>query len=445
MDISRREFVVGCSAAIAAMTGGWVSNLAFAAPGDTTRRDILVVVFLRGGCDGLSLVAPVNDADYVVARGDLRLRDGGTDAALPLGNPLPGGDFRLHPRAAPLKELYDAGRLAVVHACGLTSGTRSHFEAMDYMERGQPDGTGAGTGWLARHLLTTNPQGLLPALAASGNTPDSLLGTSSAVALTDANNFRLTGASNTYATQMQSALQSFYTGSTPLLRAGAATLSAIKAVNDSIPRGSNGNPLPYTPEAGAEYPTGAGSGLGNALRTVARLVKMDVGLEMATVDFGGWDTHENQGNIFPNLIDGLSRALHAFFNDLLRYQDRLTVVVMSEFGRRLKANRSAGTDHGHGNLMLVLGGGIRGGKMYGRWPGLATEQLDNGVDLAITTDYRAVLAELLDARMANPATAEVFPGLGSYQPLGLAYAPGQEPPPGIVGAGRATYLPLVRR
>jgi uncharacterized protein (DUF1501 family) len=427
------------------MTGGWVSNLAFAAPGDTTRRDILVVLFLRGGCDGLSLVAPVDDSNYVVARGDLRLRDSGTDAALRLGNPLPGGDFRLHPRASALKELYDAGRLAVVHACGLTNGTRSHFEAMDYMERGQPDGNGVGTGWLARHLLSTNPQGLLPALASSGNTPESLIGTSSAVALTDVNNFRLRGNSNTYTPQMQSALQSFYNGTTPLLRAGATTLNAISAVSNAIPRDGSGNPLPYNPEGNAQYPTAAGSALANALRTVARLVKMDVGLEMATVDFGGWDTHENQSNIFPNLIEGLARSLHAFFNDLVRYQDRLCVVVMSEFGRRLKANRSAGTDHGHGNLMLVLGGGVRGGKMYGNWPGLATEQLDNGVDLAITTDYRQVLAELLENRLANPATADVFPGLGSYQPLGLTYAPGQEPPPGVVGAGRTTYLPLVRR
>jgi uncharacterized protein (DUF1501 family) len=286
--------MVGCSAAIAAMTGGWVSNLSFAAPGDTTERDMLVVVFLRGGCDGLSIIAPVDDPNYVVARGDLRIAESGTNAGYALNNALPGADFRLNQRGAPFKELYDAGRLAVIHACGLTNGTRSHFEAMDYMERGQPDGSGSGTGWLARHLLSISPGGLLPAIAAQSSTPDSLLGTSSAVALTDANNFRLRGNSNTYTPQMQSALQEFYSGGSPLLQAGQTTLSAIQAVSDNIPRGSNGNPLPYTPEYGADYPTGAGNSLSNALRTVARLIKMDVGLQVATVDYGGWDTHENE-------------------------------------------------------------------------------------------------------------------------------------------------------
>jgi uncharacterized protein (DUF1501 family) len=437
--------MVGCSAAIAAMTGGWVSNLSFAAPGDTTERDMLVVVFLRGGCDGLSIIAPVDDPNYVVARGDLRIAESGTNAGYALNNALPGADFRLNQRGAPFKELYDAGRLAVIHACGLTNGTRSHFEAMDYMERGQPDGSGTGTGWLARHLLSISPGGLLPAIAAQSSTPDSLLGTSSAVALTDANNFRLRGNSNTYTPQMQSALQEFYSGGSPLLQAGQTTLSAIQAVSDNIPRGSNGNPLPYTPENGADYPTGAGNSLSNALRTVARLIKMDVGLQVATVDYGGWDTHENQANVFPNLLEGLARALHAFFNDLYRYQQRLCVVVMSEFGRRLKANRSSGTDHGHGNVMMVLGGGIRGGKMYGSWPGLATEQLDNGVDLKITTDYRAVLAELLDRRMANANLASVFPGLGGYQPLGLTYTQGEEPPPTTVGLAPVSFLPMVGR
>jgi uncharacterized protein (DUF1501 family) len=442
VELTRREFLVGCSAAIAAMSGSWISNVAFAAPGDTARRDILVVVFLRGGCDGLSVVAPVDDGNYVVARGDLRIPDQGTDAGLRLANPLPGGDFRLNARGAPFKELYDSGALAVVHACGLTNGTRSHFEAMDYMERGIADGTPSGAGWLARHLNAINPGTLIPALATTSNTPDSLIGTSSAVALTDAANFRVRAGTTAFSTQIQDALRGFYQGSTPLLQAGATTLTAINAVQDKLPRDSRGNPIAYTPEYNASYPQG---GLGNSMRTVAQLVKMDVGLQVATVDFGGWDTHEGQANIFPTLLDVLSRALHAFFNDLYNFQNRLCVVVMSEFGRRLKANRSAGTDHGHGNLMLAMGGGIRGGRMYGTWPGLATEQLDNGVDLKITTDYRTVLAELLERRTANANTDSVFPGFGATTPVGLTITSGEEPPNRLVGLARSTYLPLVGR
>lgn len=450
MDVSRREFICGCSAAIAAMSGGWISDLVFAAPGDTTSRDTLVVVFLRGGMDGLGFVAPTDDGNYVTARGDLRIETSGPNAGLRLGNAPAPFDFRLHPKAGALKELYDSRSLAIVHAAGLTSGTRSHFEAMDFMERGIPNETPAAGGWLARHLTSISANGALPAIAVSPNTPTSLRGISSSVALTSVANFKLQGDPK-YTKQQQAVLQATYAGSTPLHRAGTGTLDAITKIDSSIPKDQNGNPLPYNPENGASYPTQAGAGLGNALKTVAQLIKMDVGLQVATVDYGGWDTHESQTFIFPNLVDGLSRALAAFYNDLVRYYNRLTVVVMSEFGRRLKANRSGGTDHGHGNVMLVMGGYVNGGKMYGAWPGLAAEQLDNGVDLAITTDYRTVLSEIVTQRLANSQIGSVFPGFTGPQSIGMLRVggppndppkPPQNQPPTL---SRRGYLPSVRR
>ncbi|GIW02637.1 DUF1501 domain-containing protein [Roseiflexus sp.] len=439
MTLSRRNFVVGCSAAIAALTGGAVRSLAFAQPGDTTHRDILVVVFLRGGCDGLSLVAPVNDPFYRGARGDLRVEESGQNAGLRFGNPIPGADFRLHPRATPLLSLYINRSLAIVHACGLRNGTRSHFEAMDYMEGGIPESGVPANGWLARYLNGINASGYLPAVSAGARVPFSMTGFNDAAALTDPGAFNLSWNSWRYRSQLDQALDSFYSGDSPVQRAGRTTLTTIVRINERLPRDSQGRVIPYTPENGAVYPGGRGASLGSALRTVAGLIKMDVGLIAATVDYGGWDTHEGQSWIFPELVAGLSEALYAFYNDLWRYHHRLTIVVMSEFGRRLKANRSSGTDHGHGNVMLALGEGIRGGKMYGVWPGLATEQLDNGVDLAITTDYRAVLSEILVKRGGHQAVDQVFPGF-SGSPLGLAYAPGE-----TIERPQRVNLPLVTR
>ena len=439
MTVSRRTFIVGCSAAIAAMTGGAVRGLAFAQPGDTTRRDILVVVFLRGGCDGLSLVAPVNDPFYKGARGELRVEESGQNAGLLLSNTIPGADFRLHPRATLLQSLYINRSLAIVHACGLRNGTRSHFEAMDYMEGGIPESGVPANGWLARYLNSISASGYLPAVAAGTRVPFSMVGFNGAAALTDPASFNLSWNSWRYRSQLDQALNAFYSGDSPVQQAGRTTLTTIARINERLPRDSQGRVIPYTPEMGVRYPGGRGASLGNALRTVASLIKMDIGLLAATVDYGGWDTHEGQGWIFPELVAGLSEALYAFYNDLWRYHDRLTVVVMSEFGRRLKANRSGGTDHGHGNVMLVLGEGIRGGKMYGVWPGLAAEQLDNGVDLAITTDYRAVLAEVLIKRGALQTVDQVFPGFRG-SPLGLAYSPGE-----TIERPHRVNLPLVTR
>lgn len=418
MKYSRRKFLVGCSAAVAAMAGSRVSNLIFAADSAAARRDIFVLIFLRGGCDGLNLVAPTDDRFYVAARSQETLvSDHGDAKGLPLKSGLGKVDFRLHPKAGALKELYDSNALAIVHACGLTNGTRSHFDAMDLIERGAADSKNKSlsSGWLARHLISIGAGGLLPAVGASSTIPDSLLASPHAVAVPDPGAFSL----QTDERQRQ-ILRELYKGNAPIHRAGSNTLHALDVVAKKLPRDDSGNPPPYTPDHQADYGgEGASTELATALQTVARFIKMDVGLQVATVDYGGWDTHVYQGGIFSGLVEGLSRGLGTFYRDLTNYQNRLTVLVMSEFGRRLKANESGGTDHGHGNVMLLLGGNVNGGRMFGSWPGLSTEQLDDQADLAVTTDYRMVLSEILVRRLANPKLGQVFPQIPNYKPIGI--------------------------
>ena len=421
MTLSRRSFMVGCSAAIAALAGGRVSNLAFASAGQPAQRDILVVISLRGGCDGLNLIAPVDDPAYVASRSaGLRLAERGDTAGLRLDRALPGFDFRIHPQAAALKELYDSGDMAVIHACGLTDGTRSHFEAIEYIERGMIQNTGLASGWLTRYLAAAGTQGLLPAISANAALPLALLASPNAVSLPEPAAFNLAGHWR-YGAQQLDTLRAAYRGDARLPQAGARTLSTLDTLASHFPRDSEGAGLPYQPSGEAEYPVeDYAAELSGALQSVAQLIKLDVGLQVATVDYGGWDTHEHQSHLFPQLVEGLSRSLAAFYNDLSRYRSRLTIVVISEFGRRLRSNESDGTDHGFGNLMLVLGGNTNGGQMHGSWPGLATEQLADGADLAITTDYRTVLSDILTSRLATPHIEAIFPGFSSsYRPLNI--------------------------
>ncbi len=405
LSLTRRGLLQGGLAAGLTLLPG-VPSVAYAAAGPTgsaAALDTLVVVFLRGGADTLNLVAPVNDPDYRAARPpELRVAEGGPAAGLPLSQSLaPSLDFRLHPEAAPLAELYRDGRLAVVHAVGLTNGTRSHFVAQDLMERGvgaEAELTRTDAGWAARWLAGRNAvsQAGVSAVASAPHTPAALSGYPSALAVADLR----AGLAPPGGAQAAEVLAGLMRGGDgPYARAARAALDGLSLIDTRLPRLPDGKVAPYNADGGAVYEeTEAGRGLQN----VARLLKMDIGLRLAWVDVGGWDTHEHQAGRFSNAVRQLSRALAAFWADNARDRGRVTVLVMSEFGRRLRANKSGGTDHGHGGAMLVLGDRVAGGRIHGRWPGLSSAQLDRGVDLAVTTDYRAVLAELV-----GPG---VFPG-----------------------------------
>ncbi|MBI1777754.1 MAG: DUF1501 domain-containing protein [Proteobacteria bacterium] len=411
--ISRRRLLATGAASAAGLMLRPGLQVAFA---DTASAgDILVVLFLRGGADGLSLVAPVNDANYIAARPTLAVPASGANAGLALAGGPAGVDFRLHPWAAGLKALYDQGRLAIVHACGLPSASRSHFKSQDLMERGYGDGEAELIdGWITRHLAVTGiGSGAVPVMAAHDSLPISLLRNTSAVAIPAVQDFFLEDDDAN-----RGVLQQLCAGTSDYAAVGSHAIAALGAVYDRAPKNAAGAIDTYHPAPGVDYGRGE---LADGLKTVAELVKLDVGLKLATVEFNNWDTHDDQAIHLQSQIGQLSQALSAFWADLASYQSRLTVVAMTEFGRRVAENANRGTDHGHGSVMLALGGPVNGGRIYGTWPGLAANQLDQRLDLAITTDYRQVLAEILVRRQGNPNIAAVFPTI-TYQPLGIVAA-----------------------
>jgi uncharacterized protein (DUF1501 family) len=401
--LPRRQFLQGCSSAIAAMAGARLTNLAFAKQGDQT--DTLVVVFLRGGWDALNVVPPIGGDDrgfYEKARPDIKITD-----LLQLND-----QFGLHPALNPLYDLYQAGKMGVIHAVGLNHDTRSHFDAQEYIELGTPGSKSITSGWITRHLQQTGASSILPVVATNGS-PSSLLNFVPTVNLNDPSDFSQWG--NDLLGSQQNALHQMYKGDSILHRAGTRTLEALNIVSPLVERD-------YQPSNGAVYNDDE---LGQQLKTIAQMIKLDAGLKVAAVDFGGWDTHEYEtegnGGYIADLLNQLSTGLSNFYLDLdSGYTDRLSVVVISEFGRRLVQNESQGTDHGHGSVMLALGGNVNGGQVYGQWPGLHNDQLYDHADLAITTDYRQILSELLSTRLGNSNIEAVFPGFsGNYNPLGL--------------------------
>lgn len=427
-QISRRSFLQGCSAAIAAMAGARVTNLVFSPQAQTTGDEqVLIVLFLRGGWDALNVVPPIAGSDrglYVSARPELQIPTSGEGSTLALDQ-----QFGLHPALGPLYDVYQAGKLAVVHAVGLTADTRSHFDAMQYIELGTPDDKTTGQGWLTRHLESSGGvpgSVLLPAVSTGTSTAASLLGSIDAVSMTSPDQFTFYGYWATEEAQ-RSALRSIYDGDTWLYQAGLETLDAVDLMEYL-------DPGDYTPANGAVYPSGS---FGSQLQTLAQLIKMDIGMRVATIDLGGWDTHESQGDgsggYMASLLGSLGSGLAALYTDLdgagsANYTARLNVVVQSEFGRRLKENRSGGTDHGHGSVMLLMGGGVNGGRVYANWPGLGAGQLYDGNDLDVTTDYRQVISEVLLRRFDNPNIEAVFPGYSGYAPMDIVQWSGASSP-----------------
>lgn len=435
-DLDRRRFLATGALTFAGMAGG-TTRLAFGAP-QTDNDELLVVVFLRGGMDGLSLAMPLGGSDrgyYETARPRLKIPVSGTGAALPLDGFLglhPSAGTHAGPTAASLYDFYVAGKLALVHACGLDHPTRSHFDAQAYMELGTPGVRGTGLGWLTRHFQTaTNlpPQIVMPSLAVGSNQQACLLGNLETINMEDPDVFMLDNIGHwEWRTAQRVALRELVTaGGDPVHQTSLQALDGVGLIETYV----NGG---YTPDNGAVYP---GNGFGEQMSLVARLAKLGLGLRAAAVDLGGWDTHESQANgstgFFATQVATLAQGLAALYQDLdggSGIAQRLTIVVQSEFGRRLRENDDSGTDHGHGNVMLLLGGHVNGG-VHGAWPGLRNDQLYDGADLAVTTDYRRVLSEVLIRRLGNNRLDFVFPNYGSYQPLGVVQ--GVDLPPWLPG------------
>lgn len=413
--ITRRECLsnlgkVGILGISQTLFPAWMPRLAFSAPGQSPSGDALVCLFLRGGMDGLSAVAPYADgANYYDPRPTIALPEPG--AGIGAGIDL-NGQFALHPGLAPLKDIYDAGKLAIVQAVGSIDPSRSHFDAMKFMEQGVPGVKNVSQGWIGRHLASASWQNDSPlrAIGMGNILQTSLRGPVPALSLESIASFHLEGRGDQLA-KLQDSLSNLYNVAAPT----DALDTQAKMVFDTIATLQALDQGDYQPANGAVYPDDY---LGYALRQVAQLIKANLGLEVACVDYGGWDTHETQGTNggwFAEQMSTISQGLNAFYTDMGASMSDICFVTMSEFGRRIEENGSKGTDHGHGNMMFLMGGGVNGGQIYTDWPTLAPDQLDDG-DLAITTDYRDVLAEVVTRRLKNSAIDQVFP---NYTPNAL--------------------------
>ena len=388
------------------LTQTWLPRLSFAPVNTAPRGDTLVVVFLRGAADVLNMVVPHGEDAYYQLRPSLGIarpddvRKKKEERTVDLD-----GFLGLHPNMSPLLEAWQSEQLAIIHACGAPDESRSHFKAMELMERGVDDERGPASGWIGRHLATLSTGNTSPLRAVGmGTRPQrSLSGSVPVSALRSIADFHL-GGDQRILQQMRASLETVYANDI----LGRETLSIMDTLEKLDPSTYH-SPL-------STYPN---TEFGLALKQTAMLIKAEVGLEVSAIDLGGWDTHFAQGSstgIMPNLMKDLAEGLAAFHADMAEYQNQLTTVTMSEFGRRASENGSLGTDHGHGSMMMVLGGNVDGGKVHGQWPGLAEGQLIGPGDLAVTTDYRDVLSEILTKRLNNPATNEIFP---DHQPTML--------------------------
>ncbi len=373
---------------------------------------VLICLFQRGAADALNIVVPHGDAHYYALRPSIAIaRPGAPGGAIDLD-----GFFGLHPAMSPLKPLWDRGLLAPVHAVGSPSSTRSHFDAQDYMESGTPDVKGTPDGWLNRFLATKGtcdeckvPASPFRAVAFAQQTPRIMEGPAPTIAMSSLDDFtiRATGSD----VQRLEAL--YRTGSADLIHgADAETFDAVRMLKAA-------NPQRYAAEHDAQYPR---TPFGQRLRQIAQLVKADVGLEIAFADVGGWDTHVNQGGAtgqLANRLGDFAQSIAALVTDLGDRMDDVVIMTMSEFGRMAKQNGNGGTDHGHAGALFVIGGRVQGHKVHGEWPGLAPEQLNEGRDLALTTDFRAVFSEVVRKHLGASRGDALFPGFASTVASGV--------------------------
>lgn len=380
-----------------------------------TQRDVLICIFQRGGADGLSMVVPHGDRHYYAARPTVAIpKPGGAAGTSTIDL---NGYFGLHPALAGLKSIWNAQQLAIVNACGSPDPTHSHFDAMDSMERGTPGIKSGGTGWLGRHLACTHTTTDTPLRAVGfGALLQTALRGGAAISLSDVADYKL-HAWDDELPLIRRAHGQLYRGTNMLAGAGQQTLASLDLMERVVRTTGN----PYRPSGGAVYPD---TDYGRALKQVAQIVKGDAGLQVACVDIGDWDTHSEQGGVQGQLADNLRQfgnGIRALYTDLSAYLGKVTIITMSEFGRRVDENGD-GTDHGHGNVMFVMGGNVRGGKIYGRWPGLAPEQRYGPGDLQVTTDFRDVISEIITKRLKNPALDKVFPNYTPKPALGIVNA-----------------------
>jgi uncharacterized protein (DUF1501 family) len=407
MSITRRVFLKNGALAIVATTAvpGFLQRAAFAAETAGAGKKRLVVLFQRGAADGLNIVVPHGESAYYSMRPSIAIpRPGGNESAIDLE-----GFFGLHPSLASLKPLWDEKHLAIVHAAGSPDTTRSHFDSQDYMESGTPGVKSTEDGWLNRCLKApaaaeaAKSPSPFRAVALGTSLPRSLAGTEPAVALNNINEFGVGGrvgapvAANTFEAMYAQSVDTVLHGT------GNETFEAAKMLKAA-------DPARYTPARGANYPQGQ---FGQGLRQVAQLMKADLGVEVVFTDIDGWDNHVNEGGAqgqLSNLLRQFSQSISAFWTDLGDLGGDTVLVTMSEFGRTARENGNRGTDHGHANVMFVLGGPVKGGKVYGRWPGLDSSQLYEGRDLALTTDFRRVLGEAVARHYGNKKLDTVFPG-----------------------------------
>jgi uncharacterized protein (DUF1501 family) len=427
--LTRRIFLRGSAIAMAGM-GEAPMWLARAAATEGRKRKTLVAIFMRGAADGLNIVVPFGDPRYRELRPNLALqaprKEDENDNNGPFGNVIDlDGMFGLNAGLRPLKALWDKKQLAIVEATGSPDPSRSHFDAQDYMESGTPGKT--GNGWLNRALGDTGPDSSpLRAVALSNRVPRTLRGEHEAIALGNVQDFNISDQDRL------AILKNMYT-LTPdasLRRTGRDAFDAMKMLQSM---GKTSNESPPTPEERAaalvagvggpgrnNRPTyNAGGALGRNLQQLARLIKSDAGVEAAFAEVDGWDHHQNENAQLSNLLNQFSNAIAAFCQDLGDRMEDVVIVTMSEFGRTAEENGAGGTDHGHGSMMMVLGGPVLGGKIYGKWPGLEKEQLFEGRDLAVTTDFRTVLSDLVRGHLGQNDLSSVFPGFKPDVSLGL--------------------------
>lgn len=372
-------------------------------------KKIMIVIFQRGAADGLNIVVPFGDTAYYKARPTLAIAKpspSDEQSAIDLD-----GFFGLHPALKPFKPIYDTKELAIIHAAGSPDSTRSHFDAQDYMEIGTPGIKTTADGWLNRYLqvhkdVNKDQLAALRGIAIGNKQPRVLAGTTPSLTVASLNSFEVRGGTKT-----SSAFETMYGKSLDdiIAPAGVEALEAmrtIRKIRSSI----------YLPSNNAIYPNGQ---FGNSLKQIAQLIKANIGLEIAFTDIGGWDTHTGQKPRLNQLLKEFSSGLAALYQDLGNKMQEVVIVTMSEFGRTVRENGTAGTDHGHANCMFVMGGGVKGGQVYGKWPGLEREQLYEARDLALTTDFRTVYSEVISKHCGAKDLTKIFPNFQAKTSLSI--------------------------